>query len=245
MIKLFVANLQCKHIVFAGAADKDYKSFLRSEFTLSASSRHASKITIVESIPFPSACQSLCREFRVIKLPDILRQSKIVLPGSNATAPSGSANVPYASPARLSAASLPANEQSQTLDLRPSAPTTAQRGANKPRINWNKDGERIDEKLPLCNPGIVQELKSMRLCHRFYLTKCEYDPCKHIHSAKLSVQQRTALKRVARTLVCPGGRWCEDPFCVAAHNCLWGADCDNPRWCRYPHVTDWTIAETT
>ncbi|KAK1809407.1 hypothetical protein LTR12_016237 [Friedmanniomyces endolithicus] len=73
-ITLFAQNEQCKHILLAGSADNGYIGFLRP-FALSGVKER--RLSLIETIPFPAAFQSVANQFTVVKLPQIFRNTKI------------------------------------------------------------------------------------------------------------------------------------------------------------------------
>lgn len=95
---------------------------------------------------------------------------------------------------------------------------------------------------------VTNQLKELKLCNNFYLLGyCSGGKtCKHKHDYKLTAQQKTALRFVARLSPCWQGLACDDPKCVSGHKCINGLGCKNEN-CRYNeemHTVDLNIVKT-
>lgn len=241
--ELFAYNAHCKHVVLAASSDRDYVGFLRR---FDPTGGPNSAITLIESTPFPAAFHALATQFNTIRIPSTFRSTKITTTEQSPA---------RAMPLRVSyafATAMPSSGPATAVSTR----ETPSRGPRSPLrlldnqlisplgIHFNAKGQRIDEPLAYSEPEILTRLKALKLCNRYFLSKCTYTDCTHKHDYRpLSRDEKVALRRIARYSKCSKGSWCEDKSCVAAHICPHGDRCEYGDECEYPHVTDRVIVE--
>ena len=223
-LSLFWDNEHCKHVLLAGSADRGYVNFLR-QFTAGHS-----RLTLVESIPFPLAFRRLATRFQVKKFDGLFRDANLdtspAVPQATITS--------YATATALSPGIL-GRQQSSAASSPPGASTGSNVQSNTQRkIKFNRGGKRIDDMLPKWDNDIVRALEHKGLCCRFFLTYCDDSSrCMYSHEGRLSAEERRALFRVARLQPCPYGTGCDDRNCLAGHQCIYDGRCDHGPMCRY------------
>lgn len=87
-------------------------------------------------------------------------------------------------------------------------------GADIPR---NRYGQRIDPPT-VYDKDVVNKVRSLKLCNVHFLRRdCQYEPCTHSHSYKITKNEFAALKTLARMVPCYHGSECDDPKCIYGH----------------------------
>lgn len=154
----------------------------------------------------------------------------------------------------LTSSSLSTLSSAPSASPASSAPaSTSRNGGSTPsptsrtRLQYNRRGYRIDSPV---NPdlNLVKTLKTKKLCNRYYLSSCGYNPCSHSHDANLVPREMEALRYVARLSPCHNNVYCDDPDCVAGHRCIYDGRCIRGDECKFApemHNVDTQVVETT
>jgi hypothetical protein len=237
-LSLFWNDEHCKHVLLAGSADRGYVNFLRQ-----FSAGH-NRLTLVESVPFPSAFRRLAARFQVKKFDGLFRDADLV---TSATVPQTTANS-YAAAMALPPETVGPGQSSAISPPAGASTVSNLQSSTQRRMKFNRDGKRIDDMLPRWDNDIVKALEHKGLCCRFFLTYCGDPGCMYSHEGHLSVEERRALTRVARFQPCPNGTGCDDRNCLAGHHCIYDGHCDFRRMCRYGpemHNVDKRVTQVT
>lgn len=93
------------------------------------------------------------------------------------------------------------------------------------KIRFNAKGHRIDEKVG-SDASQLPILKNLKLCNRYFLTRCHFTDCKHRHEYphKLDKQAVDTLRFIARLSQCRD-KYYEDRLCVGGHQCPYDREC--------------------
>jgi hypothetical protein len=226
--RLFLANKQCKHIIFAGCHDNGYLNILRP---LSHDPEKQQRVTLLETLPSQPGFKDL--SFNMIKFPKIFKteqprlfsapppvqtQPIIRSPSPKPASPAGSRN----SSTTWSAKAAPEHlAGAEVINV------ASKKKPKSPRfILQNVDDWRLDDKIPPVPGRDIESLKEKRsahgnLCNELYLSgKCSKpDRCSYVLDVKLNAGELLALKMMARTLTCPERSYCEEFGCYNGHSC--------------------------
>ncbi|KAF2688800.1 hypothetical protein K458DRAFT_414498 [Lentithecium fluviatile CBS 122367] len=119
-----------------------------------------------------------------------------------------------------------------------------------PKKKWayyNKEGQRLDEALPLRDQAAAQAIDQRmkkagrNLCNHWHLNKgkCHNkESCKFQHEPKLTPAGTIALRYKTRSLACKD-RYCENIDCYLGHQCTFERDqgsCPYPDTCNLAHT---------
>lgn len=214
--------------MLAGSADQGYVNFLRQ---FSDGDRTRARLTLIETVPFPTSFRQLALEFQFTTFPDMFRNTKIVIPSRSVQAPA-TGPMSYAGATAQSGASSSAPRMSPVMGRTTPHRVTSQVMTGQRSMRFNKNDQRLDDPLPLCDKDLVEDLRRQHHCRRFFLTRCAMTWCSFSHDGELSVEQKRALTRLAKEIPCINGPRCEDGNCVAAHECVYRAKCNREK-CRY------------
>ncbi|TLD36608.1 c-x8-c-x5-c-x3-h type zinc finger protein [Venturia nashicola] len=267
MFRIFLANKQCKHIIFAGLHDSGYLNILRPyEHDPDTSAR----ITLLETLPAEEPYKTL--GMKMISFDNIFRKENLQGPSSPLkryatpqSVPNSTASTVISSGSTLAFKPAPASSQSdsaswatatksgshaKTISIAPARETIPAPGTV---YYVNAKDERIDAPLPYLKKQDRDELKAItrttKLCNKFYLGKnCSKTcPQKFSHSKELTPGQMNALRHQARAIVCKQGSSCYDETCYWGHSCpnevlsdqcVFGEDCFSAKF----HGADLTPA---
>ena len=235
-LSLYWFNEHCKHMMLAGSADRGYVSFLRQ---FSAASDGASRLTLVEAVPFPPAFRIVAARFQTKKFKELFRNTKFTVVDGQTKPQPTAARSSYATATALAPETMSPQRARQT-SVTIARPTSTPLGVSTQRmIKYNRYGQRVDEPLPRWDKELVEELRFMGLCNRYFLTRCSDSQCRDSHEGQLTPEKRHALMRVARLSVCSNGTRCEDRDCVAGHHCIHDGRCIFGSACKYrPEMHD-------
>ena len=222
-LSLFWNNEHCKHVLLAGSADRGYVNFLRQ-----FSAGH-SRLTLVESVPFPSAFRGLAVRFQVKKFDGLFRDTHL----DTSSAIPQAASTSYAAAMALPPGTVGPGQSSAISSPAGAGTASNLQSSTQRKMKFNRDGKRIDNMLLKCDNDKVKALEHKGLCYRFFLTYCGDPGCMYSHEGHLSVEERLALTRVARFQPCPNGTGCDDRNCLAGHHCIYDGRCNYPGTCRY------------
>lgn len=235
-MKLFVANVHCKHIILCASSDNSYTGFLRRFVDNGKVSDH---ITLVEAISFPQDLAKLSPSFLGTNFSSIFRDTKISTKPLFKAGESGqSSSVPNVSYASTASKQPEGASRANKPVISSPAPLKAMHsrlGSDAlQQVYVNAANQRVDFKVPHYNRDIVFALMARKLCHRHFLSCCTYVSCVHDHKGDLDSSELAALRFIARRSACENGVGCRDPYCLAAHMCIYGTKCVQPENCRYP-----------
>ncbi|GIZ43094.1 hypothetical protein CKM354_000633500 [Cercospora kikuchii] len=234
-LNLYWMNEHCKHVLLAGSADRSYVSFLRQ---FCEEEKLKTKLTLVKSVPFPPDFEHLATWFHNTSFKNVFRKTKLVstVPGSGTPSLSTYANT--------AALINPVERRHSAAISAPNLSAVSSSSLTR-KIQFNRHGQRIDEKLHPWNDVIARQLRQMSLCPRHFLTQCNEHNCPQSHDGALDEEQKRALMRIARDNPCGKGTHCSDRGCVSAHHCLYDGRCDYGFSCKYGpemHEVDKTIS---
>lgn len=227
--------------MLAGSADQGYVNFLRQFPDVDP---NRARLTLIETVPFPASFRQLASRYQVTTFPDMFRNSKIVIPSRPAQAAATSA-MSYAGATAQSSTSSSTPRLSPVMGRSAPSRATPQWATKQRSMHFNRNGQRLDDQLPLCDKTLVESLRRQHHCRRFFLTQCTRFRCSFSHDGELSSEQIRALTKLAKEKPCLNGPRCEDPNCVAAHECVYRGRCDWEDECRYGpdmHNIDHSVA---
>ncbi|KAE9986875.1 hypothetical protein Vi05172_g7978 [Venturia inaequalis] len=239
MFRIFLANKQCKHIIFAGLHDTGYLNTLRPyEHDPDTSTR----ITLLETLPAHDQYKTL--GMKIITFDDIFKKENLQGPSSPPkrfatppSAPSSTASAVLPSAPTLAPKLAPIPTQSDnsswaTATKTGSHPKTISIATTRTTMPApgtvyyvNSKDERIDAPLPYLKNQDRDDLKAItrttKLCNKFYLGKnCSKNcPQRFSHEKQLTLGQMNALRHQARAIVCKQGSSCYDETCYLGHSC--------------------------
>jgi hypothetical protein len=258
MFRIFLANKQCKHIIFAGLHDNGYLNILKPyEHDIDTSSR----ITLLETLPAQPEYKTL--GLKIISFENVFRNTSFVWPSSPAkiAAPRPISTTSSAATLSSSPSMAPIQRTDSASYDSSSWATATKSGAHVHNISiastkpsapapgtfyyCNAASERIDDKLPFLKNSDREELrdftKTTKLCNQHYLGG--YCPkksnCPFSHKAKLSSTMLLALRHQARNIACKQGLQCYDEACYFGHSCpteVRNGHCDHGNNCYFYKV---------
>ena len=267
-LRLFLPNMQCKHVIFGGCHDNGYLPTLdpykRDQNT-------APRISLLETLPIQPGFTQL--GFKVVQFPKVFRSDPlpdrptipIFVPSATAGAQPSSVlssrsnsiavNGVAPTPAQAAAANLPkaatpvSSDSSSWATVGKGAPKTiniaSKKAANRKFILLNAYDERLDSVLPRADFAATNRLservKHKKVCNNYHLNgKCEAGKyCDYDHGERLSPGEQLVLKQRARTRSCPDRGGCRDFDCTNGHVCPYGKDCYNDNcWFQDVHDVD-------
>ncbi|KAJ9609166.1 hypothetical protein H2200_006938 [Cladophialophora chaetospira] len=253
-LKLFYNNVHCKHIMFSGSGDNGYAGFLRQ---YCPTSQEASKVVLIETLPFARQLGELAVKFRTTELGDLFRKNKIDIAklrresfrDTSGGQQEGSPPTTYASRLKQTNGThdKPSADSPKEAVLTVTRVPTAAR-----KIYQNSSGQRVDQPLRLwADYDIVEKLKPKKFCNRFFITHdCPFDDatCYNNHKGTLSADEMAALRFIARSNPC-SDLYCDDPDCFSGHRCMHRRNCqrrgNREKPCRFSeemHTVDVKIA---
>lgn len=239
MFRIFLANKQCKHIIFAGLHDTGYMNILRPyEHDPDTSAR----ITLLETLPAEDPYKAL--GIKMITFDDVFRKENLqgpssppkryatpqtapistvsTVPSSVPTLASRPAPTPTQSDSSSWATATKTGSHAKTISI---APTRTTYPAPGTVYYVNAEDERIDAPLLYLKNQDRDDLKAItrttKLCNKFYLGRnCSKTcPQKFSHTKQLTSGQMNALRHQARVIVCKQGSSCYDETCYLGHSC--------------------------
>lgn len=100
----------------------------------------------------------------------------------------------------------------------PATPTPAvSQSISSKDIPRNRYGQRVDPPV-VYDKEVVNRVRNLKLCNVHFLRKdCQYDPCTHDHCYKITKNELTSLRSIARNVPCYFGNECDDPKCIYGH----------------------------
>jgi hypothetical protein len=255
MFRLFLANKQCKHIIFAGLHDNGYLNILKP---YEHDSDISSQITLLETLPAESGFKAL--GLRIVSFDNVFRTkafdrasspprkfdnprpASIISPITTLSPnPTPAGLPPFENPSWATATKTGA--QNKVISIAPAKSSTP----GPPFYFVNNDQQRVDEKLPFLKASDREEFriftKTTKVCNQFYLG--DYCPkkadCPFSHKKKLSPGQLLALRHQARNIGCKDGLGCYDETCYLGHSCptevrLGSGHCDRADDCYFYKV---------
>jgi hypothetical protein len=239
MFRIFLANKQCKHIIFAGLHDNGYLNILKP---YEHDSDTASRITLLETLPAQKEYRTL--GLKLVSFDNVFRKNafyQVSSPPKRAINPRPTTITPPSttpSPGPTSASNLKpglaqtdssswatATKNGAQSKVASIAPTKISAPVYGTTYLVNADEQRIDDKLPFLKNSDREDLKNLtkttKLCNQFYLQN--YCPkkgkCPFSHTIKLSPSQILALRHQARNIECKQGLGCYDETCYFGHSC--------------------------
>ncbi|KAI4189031.1 MAG: hypothetical protein LQ348_003854 [Seirophora lacunosa] len=243
LFKLHLSDYHCHHIYFGCSHDNGYARLLEqyTEPTLTT------RITLVEGVPFEKELKLLQSQYSSVRFDDLFRPGKINIYNASQPVPSQSirtssdaSRVPFyqspyqpmigdsdPSPApsnNTSAMNPKASSWASTATAAAqlvSPPATPSPAASQPvsskDIPRNKYGQRVDPPV-VYDKEVVNRVRNLKLCNVHFLRKdCQYSPCSHDHYYKITKNELTSLKSIARNVPCYFGSECDDPKCIYGH----------------------------
>lgn len=258
MFRIFLANKQCKHIIFAGLHDKGYLNTLKP---YEHDSDTSSRITLLETLPAEDEYKEL--GLKLISFNNVFRRNSLLQassPPKRTINPRPTTITPPTT--TLSPDSILASNQKPGLAQSGNSSwvTATKNGAQKNIISIaptktstpvfgttyfvNADEQRIDDKLPFLKNADREDLKTLtkttKLCNQFYLgNNCpKKGKCPFSHAKKLSPSQMLALRHQARNIECKQGLGCYDETCYFGHSCpyevrLGSGNCERGNDCYF------------
>ncbi|KAI9801591.1 MAG: hypothetical protein M1825_003270 [Sarcosagium campestre] len=253
VFKLHLHDCHCRQILFGCSHDNGYARLLE-EYTTDVAS--ASRICLLEGVPFERELDGLRSNFKSTKFPNFFRTTKITVQQTNngvqplshnqyaplnrtVSQPTPSqATSALANGSSLSAATPPSSWASAAM-IPPAAmaspPATPKPVSAGPQgIPRNRKGQRIDPDIKH-DRSDLKRVKAIKMCNVHHLRgDCPYgNACSHVHDYKPTAGELAILKMLARQCVCRSGTDCEDTKCIYGHRCYMGSACYRDS-CRFP-----------
>ena len=200
-------------------------NFLRS---YRAEDRHTAKLTLIESVPFPTTFKELANSFHHVSFEHVFRNAKLV--SKEQAFQSSSNQQSYANTIALPKVPGP---QVRTALAVPR--TSDSKSSHEPsrKIQLNRYDQRIDEPIRFWDEQITKQLRQRSLCPRYFLTECKKSQCSKSHAGSIGNDEKRALTRIAREDPCERGTHCYERNCVSAHHCIYDGRCSFGSSCRY------------
>ncbi|KAK7733392.1 hypothetical protein SLS57_000407 [Botryosphaeria dothidea] len=242
MMRVFISNIQCKHIIFGGCHDNGY---LPNLDTYKHDPTVSNRISLLETTPATPGFIAL--KFRTVNFTSVFRQDE--LPEFRPPPPV-QAVAPPAPVKTISPVQTVVSPQSATSPasngLRSATPTTTssswatvgKTGMTSKSISiapvktkerkfvlLNAYDQRIDEKLAKVERGALErfhaKIAKQKMCNEYHLKgACTLGPgCPYGHGDKLSPVDRLALQHKARNIPCTFLSDCREANCYYGHNC--------------------------
>ena len=101
------------------------------------------------------------------------------------------------------------------------------------KIQFNRSGQRLDERLHPWNDQLVWQLKKRDRCPRHFITVCNQPDCGKSHDSEVDDEAKFALMRIARDEPCSRGTVCTEKQCISAHHCVYDGCCNYGADCKY------------
>ncbi|KAF2139644.1 uncharacterized protein K452DRAFT_289641 [Aplosporella prunicola CBS 121167] len=247
MLRLFISNIQCKHIIFGGCHDNGYLVALDPYKNDPVA---ANRISLLETTPAQPAFTGLKFKnarfesvFRLDELPERPVMAPQVIPiKTNSPHQTMSSPVqsiispqqqplpPASAPPRtVTPATSTSTSQSwaavgktgmtsKSISIAPVKPV------QRRYVLLNLYDQRIDEKLPKVERSALERfhlrIQKQKMCNEYHLRgACTSQECPYGHGEKLSPVDRLALQHKARNIACPLLNDCRDVTCYYGHNC--------------------------
>ncbi|GME53878.1 c-x8-c-x5-c-x3-h type zinc finger protein [Neofusicoccum parvum] len=240
MMRVFISNIQCKHIIFGGCHDNGY---LPNLDTYKHDPSYSSRISLLETTPATAGFTAL--KFKTVNFTSVFRPDE--LPEHRPAPPQPPAPVKTVSPVQTVVS--PQSATSQTSNgLRSATPITTTSSSSwatvgktgmttksisiapiKPKerkfVLLNAYDQRIDEKLAKVERGALErfhaKISKQKMCNEYHLKgACTLGPtCPYGHGDKLSPVDRLALQHKARNIPCSFLSDCREVSCYYGHNC--------------------------
>jgi hypothetical protein len=244
-LRLYLSNVQCKRVYFAGCHDTGYIPVLEE---YSSDTTQATKITLIETRNYDRRFTrlglgktSMEEVFDAVLPPDVEATTSrggpqivrsiaepsitaatsppvITMPLSPRTQPTATAS--YAKVGRAAQSNTPA-----VLSIAPSKSTEPMKF-----LMLNASDQRIDQVLPKFTPIASDtfnkkvDQNGQNFCNRFHIGgRCSIVHCSHVHGPRLSGPILLVLKHRARAQHCASRTNCYDIDCTSAHHCIYGA----------------------
>ncbi|KAK7547013.1 C-x8-C-x5-C-x3-H type zinc finger protein [Phyllosticta citricarpa] len=246
MLRLFVTNMQCKHVLFGGCHDNGYIPNLEP---YKHDPKLAKQFSLLETTPAQPGFHAL--NLKVVKFDSVFRDDELPEriervvtqpppPAPQVTLPIRQNSSPVttmASPQQVmspvasarsetptsgnaSWASLSkAGVQGRTISIAPVKPT------QRKLVLLNAYDQRLDEKLPKCDRLTMERfharIAKQKLCNEYHLkgTCSAGSNCPYAHGEKLAPGDRLMLQYKARSLQCIASSDCRNPDCFMGHHC--------------------------
>lgn len=228
-LDLFWQNSACRHILLAGSADGGYVNHLRQFSGVGAG---GSKLTLIESIPFPASFRELAYRFNVIEFTNIFRPEKIVIKSQvPATQAPWAVRTPTEVRGQTWSNMTISNDTSSSSNVRVGLcnvrPSQSSSIGQKRTVWLNANDQRIDAPLEQWDHSMEKEIEQRTICQRFVFGACNHTAakCRYNHVTDLSAKEKLVLARIARKTKCSTGMYCYDPGCPFGHQCYYGSDC--------------------
>ncbi|XDG08520.1 hypothetical protein ABKA04_008135 [Annulohypoxylon sp. FPYF3050] len=226
-LRLMVHNLQCKHIIFGPCHDKGYIVELRP-YQLDTSI--STKLSLLETTVAPRDFQEL--RLRRVKFPNVFRSEPLPdrPPSSPPALMSPPTQMDFSEISSEIAPGTPPVVVTSMVPSTWGTPTPTPKESRKfmstqddsaipatPPLKYyliNASGERVDEGLPFSGPEVEFRLqmrsasedriaKKKGPCNRWHINaRCDIYNCPYYHGERFGPEERIALKRKARGMLC-------------------------------------------
>ncbi|KAH7049201.1 hypothetical protein B0J12DRAFT_711004 [Macrophomina phaseolina] len=241
MIRVFVSNVHCKHIIFGGCHDNGY---LPNLDTYKHDPSVSTRISLLETTPATAGFNAL--KFRSVNFNSVFRPNELPESRPQPAQPvAPPAPVKTFSPVQTVVSPQSANSPSSN-GLRSVTPvstsstwaTVGKAGINgksisiapvKPKerkfVLLNAYDQRIDEKLAKVERGALErfhaKIAKQKMCNEYHLKgACAAGSgCPYGHGEKLSPIDRLALQHKARNIPCNLLSDCREVNCYCGHHC--------------------------
>lgn len=235
MLRLFISNYSCKHIIFGGCHDNGY---LPNLDPWKHDNKISSRITLLESTTAQPGFTSL--NFTTTRFDTVFRSEPLPEKPMMPPIPTASPQLVAIMPTKIVAQRPPSIPQqgikSPTPPVETSWATVGKAGVTEKKISiavsktprkcilLNAYDQRLDQ--PLAKPdrtsveSLHQRIQKQKVCNDFHLTsECKTAYCPYSHGPKLTPMETLALRHKARGRSCPNWSECRDFDCYYGHCC--------------------------
>ena len=220
--KCHASSVHCQRIYFGGSADNGYARLLEPFLE---NKEVCNRVCLIEGPPFAQEIDAIKDRFSTVSFNAVLRTQKIP---ATRRQPSVLAITPPVSPGVSPEGWAPVSpggwttivSRAVSIPTPTPTPTPTATDTSGGEVLRNKSGQRIDSYLQY-SIDYYYELQGKTFCNMYHLTgRCPYeDKCRFIHGTRLDKEKREAMRALARHTPCTQGGWCNDPSCIAGHQC--------------------------
>lgn len=225
--------------MLAASGDNGYTGFLRKYAPTQGTSN---SVTLIEARPFPAQLRQIASSFRIEKFPRIFRKSDLCLTTSQSSMQNHTSavdqndEVPFTMWNSFGPVTYTTGAGGAQTQIPPHSPPASSSDLSNSVKNvylyFNQNGHRIDPVIRY-NKQLCASLRDRKLCHAFFLSRCELPSCGLDHRSNLSHEELTALRYIARLSPC-GSVHCRDANCISGHVCPRDGRCLYRKKCKFP-----------
>ncbi|KAK8225425.1 C-x8-C-x5-C-x3-H type zinc finger protein [Phyllosticta capitalensis] len=265
MMRLFITNVQCKHVLFGGCHDNGYIPNLEP---YKHDAKMSKQLALLETTPAQPGFHAL--DLKIVKFDSVFRDEELperiervvtqppppppqTLPIRQNSSPVSTTASPLQTITPLSstrsetpstnanaswATLSKAGVQGRTISIAPTKPP------QRKFVYLNAYDQRLDEKLPKPDRMTVERfharIAKQKICNEYHLkgTCSNGVACPYAHGEPLSATDKNMLRHKARSLQCVMSSDCRNPDCFMGHHCPFDDGCPRGDNCYFSHTHD-------